>query len=75
MINYKDREYASMYNQSYKFPKMSYFLFSIRDVMTIYSCFTLKKDMKDKLNIKFSKNIAEIVSSISAPLTFKTKII
>jgi len=67
-INYKDKEYASIYKKNYKFPKVSYFLFSIRDVMTIYSCFILKKDLRDKFETRFSKNIAEIISSISAPL-------
>lgn len=68
MINYKDKEFLNIYNTTYKFKKISFFLFSIRDMLTIYSTFILKKDVNNKLLNYTTDNKADFLSTLVTPI-------
>jgi hypothetical protein len=72
-IAYKDKEYSKMFNTKYNiFPKISYGLISVRDMITIYSCFIFKKDFMNYLSNYMPKNTADFVSSITIPIAAQT---
>lgn len=72
-IGYKDKEYSKLFNNKYNtFPKISYGLFSIRDIITFYSCFIFKKDFMNYLSNYMPKNTADFMSSIIIPITAQT---
>jgi len=72
-ISYKDKEFSKLFNNKLNsFPKISYGLFGIRDMMTIYSCFIYKRDFMNYLSNYMPKNTADFLSSIIIPITAQT---
>ena len=72
-IAYKDKEYSKIFNNSInKFPKISYGLFTIRDMFTISSCFVFKKDMIDILHKYMPLNTADFFASLTLPIVAQT---
>lgn len=68
-IVYKDREYTKIFNSSPKiFPKISYGLFALRDTLTIFSTFIIKKDCIHLLDKYMPHNTADLLSSFSLPI-------
>lgn len=69
-IAYKDKEYSKIFNNGYnKFPRISYGLFAIRDMMTIYSSFIFKKDFVNFLHKYIPANTADFISSLILPIS------
>jgi len=72
-IGYKDKEYSKIFNNNFnRFPKSSYGLFAIRDIITIYSCFIFKNDCINYLSNYTQKNTANFISSILIPISAQT---
>lgn len=68
-IIYKDKEFSKIFNSSQKtFPKLSYGLFAIRDTLTIFSTFTIKKDLIKFLDKYMPHNTADFIASFSLPI-------
>lgn len=72
-IAYKDKEYSKIFNSKFnKFPKISYGLFAIRDMLTISSSFIFKKDMIDILHKYMPLNTADFFASLTLPILAQT---
>lgn len=72
-ISYKDREYTKLFQtQKSYFPKSSYGLFALRDMLTIAACFTFKNDAIHKLNKYMPHNLADFVASLTLPMFIQT---
>ena len=72
-IAYKDKEYSKIFNsQLNKFPKVSYGLFAIRDMLTISSSFIFKKDLINILNKYMPSNTADFFASLTLPIAVQT---
>lgn len=72
-IAYKDKEYSKIFNNKLnKFPKMSYGLFAIRDMLTISSSFIFKKDLINLLNKYMPLNTADFLASLTLPIVAQT---
>ncbi len=68
-IIYKDKQYTKIFNTTHKtFPKMSYFLFALRDTLTISSCFTYKNDFIKILDKHMPHNTADFTASLTLPV-------
>jgi len=68
-IAYKDKEYSRLFNtQKMTFPKTCYGLFALRDMMTISSCFILKKDFTHILHNYMPINTADFIASLTLPV-------
>jgi hypothetical protein len=71
-IIYKDIEYTKIFNtKKTVFPKISYGLFAIRDSLTIFSTFTLKKDLIPFLDKYMPHNTSAFIASFSLPVLFQ----
>ncbi len=71
-IAYKDREYAKLFNQTYNvFPKKSYVLFTVRDMLTISSSFIFKKDVISYFDKYMPHNTADFIASMIVPIAIQ----
>lgn len=69
-IGWKDRVYANLFTSVQhmpSFPKMSYGLFALRDMSTIYASFVYKKKVQSWLSESLNSNMADLVSSLTVP--------
>lgn len=68
-IAYKDKEYFKIFNTKPNvFPKRSFFLFTIRDMLTISSNFVFKNDFIKFLHNYIPNNTADFVASLTLPI-------
>lgn len=68
-IGYKDKEYSKIFNNKYNvFPKKSFGLFAIRDMLTISSSFIYKKDLIHILDKYMPHNSADFFASLTLPI-------
>lgn len=72
-IGYKDKEYSKIFNSKKSlFPKTSYGLFAIRDILTISSSFVFKNDVKEYLHNYMPNNAADLIASMTLPIMAQT---
>jgi hypothetical protein len=72
-IAYKDKEYSKIFNsKNHIFPKCSYILFAIRDMITISSNFIFKNDCKNFLYNYMPNNTADFIASLTLPIVAQT---
>lgn len=69
-IGYKDKEYSKIFNNKYNiFPKKSFGLFAIRDMLTISSSFIYKRDLISILDKYMPHNSADFFASLILPIS------
>ena len=69
MISYKDKTYSNIFNIQHKiFPKRCYFLFGLRDLLTISSNFTFKEEVIQKMNKYIPNNLSDLIASLTLPI-------
>lgn len=72
-IGYKDKEYSKIFNNKHNvFPRASFGLFAIRDMLTVSSSFVYKKDLIDILNEYLPHNMADFFASLTLPIVAQT---
>lgn len=72
-IAYKDREYTKIFNSKKNvFPRISYGLFAIRDMITISSSFIFKNDFKEFLHNYIPNNTSDLIASLTLPIMVQT---
>ena len=69
MISYKEKIYANIFNIQHKiFPKKCYFLFGLRDLLTISSNFIFKEECIQKMNKYIPNNLSDFIASLTLPI-------
>jgi hypothetical protein len=72
-IAYKDKEYSKIFHsKNHIFPKCSYGLFAVRDMITISSNFIFKNDCKNFLHNYMPYNTADFIASLTLPIVAQT---